>query len=264
MSFDITSVGGIFVTISIVLLFFPYFFKLIMRTWKIKYDRVKISDKMKIICIFIGVLLLIFGIIKAFMFNSLNEKRINHENKKYLSEEKRPDLNNIESLDSLIPNNEIVDKQLLNSNVGNDSFRITNYVRLKGMDEWVKEIDAKLGDIVEFQIGYENTSQKTIKDVMLLDLLPNGLMYIKDSTILKNANHPQGVSITSDNINSIVDKGINIGSYSDESNAFIKFEAIVIDKGYKGLDSVKMTNWAKITSGNNTKISFSKISVFID
>ena len=82
--------------------------------------------------------------------------------------------------------------------------------------------------------------------------------------LLKNANHPQGVSITSDNISSIVDKGINIGSYSDESNAFIKFEAIVIDKGYKGLDSVKLTNWAKISSGNNTKISFSKISVFID
>ena len=262
MNFDVALVGSIYLTISIVILFLPKIFKFINSDWGIEIINYNSVPKIfKIFIILCAFGLFILGIVVSYIFNSRHESVISKQDSGYLNDENRMDLTTVQIQSNYLQNYEIVEKPVLN--VDTDSFKITNQVRLKGMDEWYKEINAKKGDVVEFQIEYKNNSEQAVRDVMLIDSLPDGMIYIKDSTKLKNANHPQWVNITSDNISSIVDKGINIGAYTYGSNAFVIFEAQVIDSEYKynGFNLIKMTNWTKITSGDDTKISFSKVFV---
>lgn len=108
-------------------------------------------------------------------------------------------------------------------------FTIEKEVRLVDSEDrsWHKSVDAKVGDKVEFLIGYYNTSDLAQTDVAIRDYLPNNLKYIEGSTKLKNSNHPDGVNMNSD---ALTDGGIRIGSYGPGANAYIMFTAEVIDK----------------------------------
>lgn len=108
-------------------------------------------------------------------------------------------------------------------------FTIENEVRLAdSIDKsWHKAVEAKVGDKVEFLIGYYNTSDFTQTNVAVRDYLPNNLKYIEGSIKLKNSNHPNGVSILEDNL---VENGIIIGSYGPGANAYVMFTAEVVDK----------------------------------
>lgn len=134
--------------------------------------------------------------------------------------------------------------------VYDETFEITKQVRIKGTKEWSETVDAKVGDIVEFMIGYKNKSGKEAKDVMVLDSLPNNLQYVPNTTMLKNANHPNAVKVTTDTLTTT---GINIGSYANEANAYVLFEAKVIDKTLDCNKRTQMINWVKITANGETR-----------
>lgn len=134
--------------------------------------------------------------------------------------------------------------------VYDDTFEITKQVRIKGTTEWKETVDAKVGDIVEFMIGYKNKSGKDANDVMVLDSLPNNLQYVPNSTLLKNANHPNATKVITDTLTTT---GINIGSYTNGSNAYVLFEAKVIDNTLDCNKRTQMINWVKITSNGITR-----------
>lgn len=113
---------------------------------------------------------------------------------------------------------------------------------------WKDFVDAKVGDKVEFRIGYENTSDKTQSVVAIKDILPANLKYIDGSTILRNNNHRKGARVIED---SIVTNGIRIGSYDSGANAYIYFLAEVVDEDLdQGLNI--LTNWAQVGVGDVT------------
>lgn len=130
------------------------------------------------------------------------------------------------------------------------AFTITKQVRIKGTTEWKESVDAKIGDILEFQIGYKNISGQTVTDVLMQDTLPTNMAYVAGSTKLMNANHPTGVAIVED---SIVNEGIHIGDYTNGSNAFVMFEAKVVNHNLVCSKDNMLVNWVKITAGSVTR-----------
>lgn len=103
-------------------------------------------------------------------------------------------------------------------------------VRIKNDDDktWRHFVDANVGDVVEFRIQYRNVSRQRHENVMIKNELADNLIYVENSTIAYNANHPYGTPI--DEPSGVITSGINIGSYDVRSNAFVQFSAIVADK----------------------------------
>lgn len=134
--------------------------------------------------------------------------------------------------------------------VYDDTFEITKQVRLKGTKEWSETVDAKIGDTVEFMIGYKNMSGKDVHDVMVLDSLPDNLQYVPDTTLIKNANHPNAIKSTADTLTTT---GINIGAYTNGSNAYVLFEAKVVDEDLNCNKRTQLINWAKITADGKVR-----------
>lgn len=123
------------------------------------------------------------------------------------------------------------------------AYTIENQVRLVGGDKtWGNSVDAKVGDIVEFRIAYKNNDTLDQMHVGIKDILPAGLKYVEGSTIIVNAKYPNGGSVQDDNL---VSQGINIGSYTPGSNAFVRFRAEVVDEELASCGNTGLVNWAQ-------------------
>lgn len=129
-------------------------------------------------------------------------------------------------------------------------FTVENEVRLADSEDktWYKAVEAKVGDRIEIQIGYYNTSNESQKNVAIKDILPNNLKYIEGSTMLKNSNYPDGVSIVED---SLVDNGIKIGSYAPAANAYVMFTAEVVNNDLV-CGANALNNWVHVGVGYTT------------
>lgn len=132
----------------------------------------------------------------------------------------------------------------------NKSFKVEKTVRnvTNGEKTFSDTVDAKVGDIVEYQIYFQNVSGQIMKDVVVRDLLPNNMEYIDGSTKLYNANHEKGIVNTDDTIPTV---GINIGSYENEGDAYIRFRAVVVDKSMV-CGTNKLVNWGQVGVGKTT------------
>ncbi len=144
-------------------------------------------------------------------------------------------------------------------------FTVEKKVRLAGEKEWKESVDAKIGDKVEFQIKYTNTSDKQQDNVAIKDILPSNLRYVEGSTKLMNTHYPSGTNVQEDYL---VTTGLNIGSYvADGGNAFLMFTAEVVDDNL-ACGKNTLVNWAQAGVGTKnsqtyTTIEISKDGIFI-
>lgn len=107
-------------------------------------------------------------------------------------------------------------------------FYVENKVRLEnfGSDpSWKNEVDAKIGDKVEFQIQFKNLSDVRQPSVMIRNVLPKSLRYVEGSTYLYNTVHPNGAHINED---TVIANGVNIGNYLPGANAYLRITAEVV------------------------------------
>lgn len=138
------------------------------------------------------------------------------------------------------------------------SSKLTKTARIKGTQNWSdKAVTAKIGDEVEFQIEYRNLSTETVQNVMIRDILPANLEYVKDSTVVYNASHKNGVKIKD---NTITTTGINIGNYAPRGNAYVRFTAKVVDQALV-CGKNQLINWASSTV--KTKVVKDDVSVLV-
>lgn len=128
-------------------------------------------------------------------------------------------------------------------------YTVEQKVRLAGSNgKWEDAIEAKIGDIVEFRIGYKNTSDKTQNGVTIRDILPSNLKFVNDSVIIRNGNHPNGARVLN---NILVENGNKIGNYGPGANAYMYFTAEVVDENLEtGVNT--LTNWAQASVGQKT------------
>lgn len=127
-------------------------------------------------------------------------------------------------------------------------FTVEAKVRLAGDKEWQDSIDAKIGDKVEFQMQYRNTSDQQQNDAAAKDILPSNLRYVEGSTKLKNSHHPDGIDIHEDYL---MTDGLKIGSYGPDANAYLMFTAEVVDDDLaEGKNT--LVNWSQAGVGDTT------------
>lgn len=138
-------------------------------------------------------------------------------------------------------------------------YMISKKVRLEGTKEWADYVNAKVGDRVEFQIEYRNTSTKGEKqdNVTIKDILPKNLRYVAGSTKLWNPEYT-GATLTPDG--DIVDQGVTIGNYYPDTNAFVRFTAEVVDEDL-ACGSNTLVNWAQGSVGVATIQDYASVNL---
>ena len=123
------------------------------------------------------------------------------------------------------------------------NFTFKKDVRVSGTSEWKDSVSAKPGTKVDYLLSYENTGTTQQNDVVLKDELPAGIKYISGSARLTDAASPNG-KVVGDGIGTT---GINIGSYTAGSNAFLVFSATV-----NGTSCETLTNRAAVETNNGS------------
>lgn len=129
-----------------------------------------------------------------------------------------------------------------------------------GSDAWSYNVNAKTGDIIEIQGLYKNTSDTQQNSVMIKSILPENFEYIPGTTVVYNANHPQGLLIDQD---TIVTTGINIGHYLPNANAFIRFKVKVVDRSQQP-GSNTLVNWLQAGVGQKTIQDYATVMTYKD
>ena len=128
------------------------------------------------------------------------------------------------ALDGVLPGcNEFAGYVTFRFKVGQPNFEVTKQVSNIGMNAFAKSVNAKAGAEVEYKIQYKNTGTVQQDNVVIRDVLPEGVSYVAGSTKLASSASNGQYAAVSDNI---VARGINIGSYAPNGgNAFVKFTA---------------------------------------
>ena len=128
-------------------------------------------------------------------------------------------------------------------------FTTETRVRLEGEKNWQDTVTANIGDKVEFQIEYWNTSNEWQNGVVINDILPPNLRYVPGSTKIKNSSHPNGAVINEDHI---IGNGIQVGDYGPDANVYVIFTAEVVDDSLAGGQNT-LINWGRV-SVNGEKV----------
>lgn len=128
-------------------------------------------------------------------------------------------------------------------------FTVQTSVRLVGDADktWKKEVDAKEGDKVEFQIEYKNTDTVQHDRVVIGDILPDNLRYVPGSTIIYSGLHPNGAVAEKDDI---MGTGLIIGNYKPGANAFVRITAEVVDDNFS-CGKFILHNWGRASVGES-------------
>ena len=141
-------------------------------------------------------------------------------------------------------------------------YTVDTTVRLVGDSDksWKNEVDAKIGDKVEFRIEYTNTSDAKQNNVAIDDILPSNLHYIKGSTKGYSDLHPKGAIIKTDEL---VASGIYVGNYGPGANSIIRFQAEVVDDDFT-CGKFILHNWGRVTVNKNDKVIQSDATVVVE
>ncbi len=85
----------------------------------------------------------------------------------------------------------------------------------------------KAGDVATFKVRYDNTGTMDQENVVIRDILPEGLEYVAGSAMLYNNNFPEG-KVVNDDI--VTENGMNIGNYAGGSGwAEVTYNVVVKD-----------------------------------
>ncbi len=137
-------------------------------------------------------------------------------------------------------------------------YTVQTKVRLAGTTEWQTQVAANVGDKVEIQTQYRNTSKsnETQNNVMIKSALPSNLKYVAGTTKIYNAKY-DGAKIDQD---TIATTGINIGNYTPNSNAYVRYTAEVVDENL-ACGSNTLVNWVKAGVGEITLQDYAAVVV---
>lgn len=140
-------------------------------------------------------------------------------------------------------------------------YTIETLVRIQGENEWQKTVEAKVGDRVEFQIQYKNTSQLNQSNVAIRDVLPNNLKFVPGSIYFRHADE-NGNAVTEHVLgDSLVNDGLLIGTYTPGSNAYLIFTAEVVNNSL-GCGSNTLVNWAQVGVGEKVIQDYAQVIVY--
>ena len=131
-----------------------------------------------------------------------------------------------------------------------DGFIINKMVQAEGGKECSENVTVKASDKVRYRIQFKNTGETTLKNVVIRDLLPSNMTYVKGSTILYNSANTNGKTLADGIVST---EGINIGDYAKGAEATIYFYATVNASLKDNCNDSTLTNTVKGKYNNDSK-----------
>lgn len=128
------------------------------------------------------------------------------------------------------------------------NYVVDKRVKLHGSDaDWSESVNAKVGDLVDFIIKYQNTTENAVSNVAIRDILPNNMELASD-IVLKNGTNPDGLVLKGNATTGWVD----IGGYGVDAKAYVYLTAKVVDKSMICGKNI-LRNWGQIGVGKVTR-----------
>lgn len=144
-------------------------------------------------------------------------------------------------------------------------FTVEKSVRLHGTDKWHKDITAKPGQKVDYEIAYTNTGDSNQLNVVAQDNLPKGVKYHNGSTTIKNSANPNGDGLSVKSNDLVSSKGINFGNYAPTANAYIRFTATLPkEQDLAACGKNKLVNTGTVATENGEKSDTATVTVTKD
>lgn len=135
---------------------------------------------------------------------------------------------------------------------------VTKEVQVDGANAWSEAVTAKSGDKINYRIHFVNSGEVSMQNVIIRDILPTGMTYVKGSTKLYNGSNPNGLAV-SDNI--VTNSGINIGNYAAGAGAWIYFSATINDSVSEKCSNTILRNVVQANGGYGTKEDSADVGV---
>jgi len=137
--------------------------------------------------------------------------------------------------------------------VDQPNFEVQKTVSKAGTNTYSEQVTALPNEEVEYKIQYKNTGTTQQNDVIIKDKLPAGLTYENGTTQVATSATNGQWSPTTDN--GVVARGINIGAYAPNGNAYVKFKAKVTDNDKLekcGVNTLVNTATAETNNGSKS------------
>ena len=144
----------------------------------------------------------------------------------------------------------LVDGRVCETPVEHPNFTINKMVQNKGGNTWYESVKGTAGNQVRYRIQFKNTGDVELKNVVIRDILPKGVSYVKGSTVLHNAANANGKTMNDDIVSG---KGLNIGNYAKGAEATIYFYATISNDYADNCEPSTLTNTVKGKYNNDDK-----------
>lgn len=144
-------------------------------------------------------------------------------------------------------------------------YQIQKTARIKGEgnDKWRKEVNAKIGDKIEWEIYFQNTGTTLLKNVTVLDVIPSFHKVVPGSIKLYNAAYPSGY-VYPDSAIQANGKQVNvtISDYAPGANAYFYLTTEIQDVPELRCGVQQMANVVYVTpQGLSTLNDNAKVNV---
>lgn len=128
------------------------------------------------------------------------------------------------------------------------SYTVNKTVRKAGTkDNFVESIDAKVGDKVQYQIEYHNTSNMHVDSITVKDVLPKNAKLVSGSVKIYNSENPKGL-VRDD---AALETGINLGAADADGYAYLRFTAEIVDNTL-ACGKNRLINWGLVGVNGQT------------
>lgn len=128
------------------------------------------------------------------------------------------------------------------------SYTVNKTVRKAGTkDAFTESVDAKVGDKVQYQIEYHNTSNMTVDSVTVKDVLPKNAKLVPGTVKLYNSANPKGL-VRDD---AALTTGINMGAYEPDAYGYLRFTVEIVDNAL-ACGKNRLINWGLVGVNGQT------------
>lgn len=104
--------------------------------------------------------------------------------------------------------------------------------------EWGNGVHVGNGDIVEFQVRFENSSDTELRNARLTAVLPDELEYVRGTARVCTPKDATGQACDGLFANKKDQQGADIGDYEPGEYAYVRFKAVVTNKADPGCHTV--------------------------
>ena len=142
--------------------------------------------------------------------------------------------------------------------VDQPNFNVVKKVSVDGGTTWADSATAKPGANVQYFISYQNTGTNQQDNVLVRDILPQGVTYTPDSTYILNATTGGQFKKT---VEGITANGLNAGSYQPKGNVAYKFSAKLPHEAALKCGDNSLVNTARVTTNAGYKEDTATVTV---